>query len=84
MVIYTGNRLVNLFCNIFVVRRLYLWTMMIPHLVKNYKVSLPEEFMHYLRKQNKYANQYGSDRITQILDSLEGKKNDSYMKFSDN
>lgn len=28
----------------------YLWTMMIPHLVKNYKVSLPQEFMHYLKK----------------------------------
>ena len=52
----------------------YLWTTMIPHLVKNYKVSLPEEFMHYLRKQNKYANQYDSDRIRQILDSLKGKK----------
>ena len=61
----------------------YLWTMMIPHLVKNYKVSLPEEFMHYLRKQNTYANQYDNGRIKQILDSLKGKKIDSYVKFSD-
>ena len=61
----------------------YLWTMMIPHLVKNYKVSLPEEFMHYLRKQNMYANQYDNGRIKQILDSLKGKKIDSYVKFSD-
>ncbi len=61
----------------------YLWAMMIPHLVKNYKVSLPEEFMHYLTKQNKYANQYDSDHIRQILDSLKGKKIDSYVKFSD-
>ena len=61
----------------------YLWTMMIPHLVKNYKVSLPEEFMYHLRKQNKHANQYDNDRIKQILDSLKGKKIGSYVMFGD-
>lgn len=60
----------------------YLWTMMIPHLVKNYKVSLPEEFMRYSRKQNKHANQYDNDRIKQILDGLKGKKIDNYVRFS--
>lgn len=60
----------------------YVWTMMIPHLVKNYKVSLPREFVNHINKQNKYANQYDKNSIDQILESLKGNRVNDYLRFS--
>lgn len=59
----------------------YVWTMMIPHLVKNYNVSLPKEFINHINKQSKYANQYNKNSIDQILESLKGKRINDYLKF---
>jgi len=61
----------------------YVWTMMIPHLVKNYKVSLPKEFINHIKKQNKYANQYDKNSINQILEILKGKRVNDYLMFND-
>ena len=61
----------------------YVWTMMIPHLVKNYKASLPKEFISHIKNQSKYANEYEKSNIDKILDMLIKNKVDVYLTFDD-
>lgn len=45
----------------------YVWTMMIPHLVKNYKTALPNEVIEHIKKQKIFANQRNEAEQKKIL-----------------
>lgn len=59
----------------------YEWTMMIPYLVKKYRVALPNEFVEHIKKQKILPNQKNKKEIDEIIEFFEKNKNIEIIGF---